>query len=573
MSAVEPAANKAAQAADPNEIPAGMLLPPRQKALVMVGVMLSLFLAALDFTIMGVAMPRVVADFGRLDLFAWPITAYMLASTVIVPVAGKLSDVYGRRPLLLIGVLVFLLGSVLAGASTSMFQLIGFRAVQGVGGGLIMANAFTAIGDLFAPQDRGRWTGIISGTFAIASVVGPLLGGTLTDHLSWRWVFFTNIPFGLLALAVVYFWMPSSRRGRAEAVDYRGAIALMLAAGTLLLGISWAGNQYPWTDVHVILPLTLAAVFGVTFLVVERGAVNAVLPLGLFRNRVFAVSVGVGAIVGVGMFGAIQFLPLFVQGAQGASATASGTVTMPMMGGVVIGSITTGQLLSHYGRYRLLALIGGAVMVVGAGALSTLEADSSKSLTRGYMALLGLGIGTAMPLYNLAVQNTLPYSQLGVGTASLQFSRQLGGTIGVAVFGSLLASGFARELSKAFPVGFEDLKERPQILLEPESLAAFRESVEVDAPGTAAGVIETARAALAFSITDLFFIAAAAMLIGLGVAFFLPRIRARRREELLAETPDEGAEESPAGPADSGQQEPPAAAAPAAPPSGGGGSG
>lgn len=546
-----------------SEIPAGMLLPPRQKALVMIGVMLSLFLAALDFTIMGVAMPSIVADFGALDLFAWPITVYMLASTSVVPVAGKLSDIYGRRPLLLIGVVVFLLGSVLAGAAGSMEELIGFRAVQGVGGGLILANALTVIGDLFAPADRGRWTGIISGTFALAAVVGPLVGGALTDNLSWRWVFFINIPFGVVAFAAVYFLMPKFSRGGEGGIDYKGAALLIGGTVPLLLAVSWAGNQYAWTDVEVIAPLVVSAVSFALFVKVELGVPHPVLPLRLFRNRVFAVSIVVVSVVGLGLFSVVQFMPLFLQGAQGESATSSGTVTMPMMGGVVVASIVTGQLLTRFGRYRFFAVSGGAVMVVGVWLLSTLEADSSAWVTRGYMVVMGMGIGVAMPLYNLAVQNTLSYRVLGVATASLQFFRQLGGAIGVAVFGSLLASGFATELGKVLPTGFEELRQSPQLLLSMETLRPFRESVEAEAPGTSAAVIETARGALASTVTELFLIAAVAMAAAVVVAFFLPPIRQRGRDELLAggETGEE-IESAPEGPGE-----------PRPAPAGGGGSG
>ena len=511
-----------------DEMPAGMLLPAREKTLIMAGVMLSLFLAALDLTIMGVALPRAIADLGGLDLFAWPITSYMLASTAIAPVVGKLSDMFGRKPLLIIGIGIFLVGSVLSGLSGDMYQLIGFRGVQGVGAGVIMANSFTAIGDLFAPNQRGRWTGLLSGVFALASVIGPLLGGALTDHLSWRWIFYINLPLGAIALAVVVFWMPWFRRPHAGGpFDYRGGLLLIVFSGALLLGLSWGGNQYGWDRPEVIAPLALAGLLAALFVVVERRAVNGVLPLALFRNRVFTVSALVVIVVGMGLFAVVQFMPLFVQGAQGASATKSGTVTMPMMGGVVVGSVVTGQILSRMGQYRRMALMGGAGMVVGTWLLSTLAADSSPWQTRGYMVVFGLGIGVALPLYNLAVQNSLPYRQLGVGTASMQFFRQIGGTVGVATFGALLASRFPTQLSKAVGAGYETLKSEPQILLSPEALDQFRAEVEATAPGTAEGVIEVARSALGVTVTDLYLIAAVIMGVGLVVAMFLPVIHSR----------------------------------------------
>ncbi|MDE2639520.1 MAG: MDR family MFS transporter [Chloroflexota bacterium] len=528
--------------ATPPDLPPGLFLPHRQKIFIVSAIMLSLFLAALDSTIMSVAMPRVVSDLGGLDLFAWPFTSYLLASTVIVPVVGKLSDVYGRKPFLLAGIAVFLLGSVLAGLSESMTALIGFRMVQGLGAGFIMANVFATLGDLFSPAERGRWVGAVSGTFALASVIGPLVGGALTDELSWRWVFYINVPVALVALPVVAIWMPWFRSPRKARIDYLGGAAVIAAGVPLLLGFSWAGNQYAWTDPRVVTCFLLAAAFIALFIWAERRAGDwAVLPLALFRNRVFLVSSLVTITLGFAMFGAIQFMPLFLQGAQGVSATNSGTVTMPMMIGIVVGSVAAGQLLSRGLALRPMALAGGALMVVGPLLISTLDVDSSRLLTRGYMVVMGLGVGVGLPLYGLAIQNALPHRLLGVGTASTQFFRQIGGSVGVAILGSLMASGFSRELSRAFPDGMETLMRRPQTLLDPEALERFRASVEATDPGAADAVIETARGALAGTLTELFLIGAGVMALALVIAAFLPSVRARTSAELVrdadADTP------------------------------------
>ncbi len=514
-------------------MPAGMLLPARQKALVMAGVMAALFLAALDQTIMGVAMPRVIADLGGLDRFAWPFTAYMLASTVVMPVVGKLSDIYGRKPMLALGIIIFVAGSALAGAAGSMNALIGFRGVQGLGAGCIMANAFAATADLFPPAERGRWTGILAGSWSLASIVGPLAGGALTDNLSWRWVFYLNVPVGALALAVVLFAMPWLRHHVAVRIDYTGAALIVGAAAPLLLALSWAGSDYPWTDVRVLASFAIAGVCLVAVIAWERGRPYAILPLGLFRNRVFAVSIVVQAVIGVGMFGVIQFMPLFLQGAQGVTATSSGLITMPMSAGWVTGSILSGQLIARTGRYRPIAIIGGLIMITGALLLSTLNADSSAWFTRGYMVVMGLGFGLTMPLYTLAVQNALPYSLLGVGTSALQFFRSIGGTMGVAIFGSLLTSRFAAALLGTGDPDLASIAARPQTLLDPDAVTALATRIDARTPGASADVIHTARLVLGETVTDLFVIAAVIAAVALVVAFLLPAIKHRTREELM----------------------------------------
>ena len=516
-----------------DDIPPGMLLPMRQKLAVLAGIMATLFLAALDQTVVSVALPRIVADLGGLDLFVWPFTAYMLTSTAVVPVVGKMSDVYGRKPLILIGIAVFLLGSVLSGAAGSMEQLIGFRAIQGLGAGLIMTNAFTSIGDLFAPRERGRWMGLFGGVFAVASILGPLLGGTLTDELSWRWIFYINVPVGAVAFAIVAFGMPWFRQTKQSTVDYLGGTLLIVTAMPLLLGLSWAGNQYGWADPQVLVTLGIAVGALVLFLLRTCRIADPILPLHLFRNRVYTVSILATAVLGIGMFGVIQFLPLFLQGAQGVTATNSGLVTMPMVGGLVVGSVLTGQMLSRGRGVRGLTLLGGVSLVSGLFLLSTLDAHSSRMLTRGFMVLVGLGMGFWMPIFNLAVQNALPHSQLGVGTASLQFFRQLGGTLAVAVFGALLVSNFNTSLAQVIPLEFSALLDDPQFLLSPERLAAFTDTVEAEAPGTSAAVVESARAALASSITDLFVIGAVVASFGLLIGLFLPRVRILSSEDLM----------------------------------------
>ncbi len=517
------------------DLPPGMTLPARRKALVLAGVLATMFLAALDQTIVNVSLPRIVESLGDFDLYVWPFTSYMLSSTALVPVVGKLSDLYGRKPFMLAGIVVFVAGSWLCGAAGDMIQLIAFRAVQGVGAGLIMTTAFTSVGDLFAPRERGRWMGLFGGVFGLASIIGPLVGGALTDNLSWRWIFYINIPVATVALALVAFGMPWYRQRGKAIVDWTGAALIVGVTVPLLLGLSWGGNQYGWGEAPVLASLGVAGALFLAFLVQTRRAREAVLPLGLFRNRVYAVSILATMVLGAALFGALQFLPLFLAGVQGVSATNTGLIVMPMMGGMVFGSVTTGQLLSRGRDLRALALVGGAALITAFYLLSTLNETSPAWTTRGYMVLLGLGIGFWMPTFQLAVQNALPHRLLGTGTASVNFFRQVGGTFSVAVLGSLLTSRFAANLADAVPPRFGQLLDDPQILLNPEAVARLTVAIETASPGASGGVIDSARVALANSITDIFLIGVGIVALGLAIGLFMPRVHMRGREDLLAE--------------------------------------
>ena len=559
------------------DVPPGWLLPERRKVLIMLCVMLALFLAALDQTIWNVAAPKAVGDLGGLDLFAWPATSYLLGSTVIVPIIGKLSDSHGRKPYLLVGIVIFLIASALCGASGTMWELIGFRLLQGLGAAFIMANAFTTMGDYFAPAERGRWAGIIGGTFALASIIGPLAGGVLTDELSWRWVFYVNIPVGGAGLIAIALIMPNHKpqHPNREPTDWVGAGLLIAAATPLLLAFSMGGNQFGWLDSPIIACLVVAVASAFAWWrVARRKGEHGIMPLPMFQNRVYMFCTVVMFLIGIAMMGAMFNLPFFLQGAQGISATNSGLVTLPMSIGVVPASVITGQILARTGQYKPLAILGGGGAAIALFMLSQLDVDSNLWATRAYMLLMGASMGTLMPLYSLLMQNSLPFNLLGAGTATNQFFRQIGAAIGVATFGALIVSGFSSQLTKAFPVGFDQLKERPETLLSPDRLEQFREGLERQSPGSSDAVIQTAREALAVPVTDVFLYGAIVMAIVLVIAIALPKVKFRSQAEMVASARASAANRPP-GAAGSGRPggppampAPPSGRPPSQPPSG-----
>jgi EmrB/QacA subfamily drug resistance transporter len=495
-------------------------------------------------------MPQIVKELNGLEHLSWVFTSYMLASTVVVPIYGKLSDIYGRKYFILSAIVIFLIGSILSGMAQSMTQLIIFRAIQGIGGGAIMANAFAIIGDLFPPSERGKWQGMFGAVFGLSSVIGPFLGGWITDNASWRWNFFINIPIGLVALGVVAYLMPLIKySSKNRSIDYLGSILLSVGIIAMLLGFVWGGNEYAWNSWQIISLFVTAVTFLGTFGYVETKVKEPILPLSLFKNQIFSVSMFIIFLMGIGMFGAILYVPLFAQLVLGASATEAGNILTPMMLGMVGASIATGQMVSRTGHYKWLAISGLGIATVGLYFLSTMNALTSYNELLIRMVFTGIGIGVTLPLFTLAVQNAFDHSKLGVSTASTQLFRSIGATVGTAVLGGVLNSSLsnkAGELSSEpfvkiiqgtnLPLDLTDidsnvlqnivtgdgkraiesqLNQLPQ-MIQPQAVDAFQKFVD------------HTKVIFATSIGEVFLIAAGLTAISFAASFFLKEIPLRK---------------------------------------------
>jgi EmrB/QacA subfamily drug resistance transporter len=410
--------------------------------------MITLLLSALDQTIVGTALPTIIAKLKGVNNYTWVITAYLLTSTTVIPMVSKLSDQFGRKWFLLTAVVIFLAGSALSGASQTMTQLIGFRALQGVGGGMLASLVFTLVGDIFTPADRARWQGLFSGVFGLASVIGPALGGWITDNTSWRWVFYVNVPTGILALILLFFYLPANISVRSVAsgknafarIDWWGALTSASATVLLLLGLTWGGATYPWQSWQVIGALAGAVVLYIAFIFAETRVSDPILPLDLFKNQIFTAGALLSLLVGMLLFGVVIYLPIYLQGVLGIKATNSGLEITPLVVSLAIAAGLVGFIISRVGRYQFAAIIGAFVVVGGIYLLSTMGVGTQQVTVVIYMIVIGVGLGLLQPVMTLAVQNAIPLHRLGAGTGSVTYLRTLGSALGVAVLGTVVTN-------------------------------------------------------------------------------------------------------------------------------------
>lgn len=494
-------------------------LPRRAVVASLIGIMATMLMAALDATIVGTAMPRVIAELQGFDHYTAVTTVYLLASTVVLPLAGKLSDLYGRKPFLLAGVVIFGVASALCGAAQTMTQLVVFRGIQGLGGGIAQGMAFTTIADLFPPARRGRVSGLMGSVFGFASVAGPAIGGFLTDGPGWRWCFYVNVPVGIAAFIVLWTQFPHlvSARKERPSIDWPGAAALVLAVIPVLLALSWGGRDYAWSSPVVILLLTFGLLMGAFFLRIETRAREAIIPLAMFRDRVIWTSALAATAIAMAMFGTTLFIPLFIQGVTGSSATRSGAVLTPMMITLIASSILSGQLVSGLGRYKAIALAGVATTVVGMLLLARMDVSTTYSTVLLNMMVIGAGLGVTMPVFTLSVQNAVDIRQVGVATSSIQFLRTIGGSVGAAVFGAVLSNRFApaapaalpAATARALPPGTLATLGNPQALMNPELLT------RMSASPAGVPVLASLKRALAVSLHDVFLAGVLLLLVAL----------------------------------------------------------
>lgn len=504
-----------------------------RRTVLLSGLFLGLFFASLDQTVVGTAMPRIIGDLGGLSIMVWVTTAYMLTSTTVVPIAGKLADLFGRRIIYVTGITIFLIGSALCGISTTMTELIIYRAVQGLGGGIMMPMAMTIVGDIFPPEQRGKWQGLMGAVFGLSSVVGPTIGGWIVDNSSWHWVFYINLPVGILAAITMYIGLHGEKPLADKVViDYAGAGSLVVATVSLLLGLNLGGVEFPWFSWQIIVLLTVALLALYLFLRVEKKAEEPILSLELFRNQVFTICNLVGFLMGLGLFGAMMFLPLFLQGVLGISATGSGNTLLPMMFSMIGASIIAGRLVTKL-QFRVFLIAGMGFMAGGFYLLSTMTVATAQTTAILYTLLLGLGMGVIMPTLTIAVQSAFPPEQRGVATSATQFFRSIGGTLGMTALGVVFNYRSIAKMEQEFFPAIEQVPAlnsgplgnllaeghtNPQnlfnMLLSPEAFSAL--------PATLQSVLmPPLKAALADSLQIVFFVAMAVSLAGAGISFLM----------------------------------------------------
>ena len=481
----------------------------KHKAVIMLSILSGVFLAALDNTIVSTALPKIVASLSGVELFSWVISSYLLTTTATVIIYGKLSDIYGRKKMFLLGIIIFLAGSVLSGLSQDIIELIIFRAIQGIGGGAIMVTAFTIIADIFPPAERGRWQGVISVTFGLAAVMGPLLGGFITDAISWHWIFFINIPIGILTMAALSKFLPNVRH-RGGPIDYKGSFFLVAAITSLMLGLFIGGIYFVWISLPVLALFAISAAMLFIFVGVEKKADDPVLSPSMFRNRILLVSVSVMFLTTMTFFAVTIFIPLFLQAVMGHSATSSGIMMLPMVFTNVLSSAVAGQLISRTGKYKAIGIAGIFIAFIGMCMLSFISADSL--LLMAGIALFGAGLGVLPPVLVISVQSSVEYSRIGTATASLQFFRNMGGLLGISIFGSIMIYLI---LGNPLAAG-----------LRPGDLQLLLNTG--DMTGLAAQNALALKAALTSSLGYIFAVSAVIMLASLALAFFLKEIPLRK---------------------------------------------
>ncbi len=516
--------------------PSLMSLPSRRKLAILGAVLLTMFLASLDQTVVGTALPRIVTDLNGASLYSWVVSAYLLSSTVTVPIYGKFSDVFGRKVMLMIGVGLFLAGSWLSGASQNMSELVAFRAVQGLGAGALFPIVIAIIGDLYSPRERGRFQGLFGAVFGLSFIVGPFIGGWITDHISWHWVFYVNVPFGIAALVVLWTVLPGAahRRASVRDLDYLGIALFTAGVVPLMLGLTNKGNVNSsgqlasWTDPDVGGLMVLGIAILVVFLVAETRAREPIIPLDLFKNRDYAVSMAAVFAFGIAMFAAVIFMPRFYQTVRGISATASGYYIWPLLVGLMGGSIGSGLIISRVGRYKWLMTGSAVVMLAGGFLMTHLTAGVSDAELWAWMLVLGLGIGPTMAGYTIVVQNAVSTDRLGVATSTLTFLRQIGASVGLAAAGTIFSSSFASRL----PVNFAQAGIPSSLIPGLVKLSGALQNVgngrallEHLLPASAQPlipkIIAAANDALALSIGDLFWITIVSGVLGLVFTFLL----------------------------------------------------
>ncbi|MGW6951935.1 MDR family MFS transporter [Streptomyces xanthophaeus] len=499
----------------PGEVDAAVK-QPRSVRVVLMALMIAMLLAMLDNMIIGTAMPTIVGELGGLEHLSWVVTAYTLATAASTPIWGKIGDLYGRKGSFLTSIVIFLIGSALSGMAQDMGQLIGFRAVQGLGAGGLMVGVMAIIGDLIPPRERGKYQGMMAGVMALAMIGGPLVGGTITDHMGWRWSFYINLPLGAVALAMVtaVLHLPKRTDRTRPKIDYLGAGLLTVAITSTVLVTTWGGTEYAWASAEIIGLIIVGVVSTAAFLYAETKAAEPVMPLHIFRSRNFSLMAVIGFLVGFAMFGGVVYLPLFQQAVQGASATNSGLLLLPMLLSMMVISLVVGRATTSNGKYRMFPIIGGALMVVGLFLLATMDTGTSRLLSGVYMAILGAGLGFLMQITMLVAQNSVEMKDMGVASSSATLFRTLGGSFGVALMGSLFTTQVTQTMSDR--LGPEAAGAAGSAQLDAASLAKLPEAVR-----------EAYQHAVASGTHSAFLLGAAIALLGFLAAWFVKEIPLR----------------------------------------------